>query len=304
MKHRILFFVLFIMCCITFSVTAQFGGGGGRGPGSGGGLFSEAKPANQDRTITVGGRLQPLRKINHSISINGFVADILVEVGDRVKTGQALFKIKRDAVGETYLPVIIESRVKGIVSEIHVYETEQVTSGSPAATIIDDSGFILLTSISDRDAQAVRNLGAFSITAVTPDGDSFPGKIVRVSQEPDYSTGLFSITMEFRKQEGLFLGMVLFVDLPVQKAAGITIEKSAIITDKGIVSIWILNEKNALSLRNVTTGKEIGDKINVEKGLQAGERYLTQISGNEADGLALRDLITMNMNNSQSSGLE
>ena len=303
MKHRIFIVVLFIFCWASFPVSAQFGGGG-RGPGSGGGLFGEAKPANQARTITVGGRLQPLRKINHSISVNGFIDEILVEVGDRVNAGQPLLRIKRDAVGETFLPVILESRVKGVVSEINIYETEQVTAGSRAVTIIDDSGYVLIANISDRDAQAIRNLGTLSVTAVSPDGESFTGKIIRVSQEPDYSTGLFNITIEFRKHEGLFLGMVLFVDLPIQKASGITIEKSAVVNENGSIFIWMLTAENTLSLRPLTVSQEKDGKVTVEKGISAGERYLIQISGNEEEGLSLKDLLKLNMNNTQSTGRE
>lgn len=294
---------LFIMLCLCFPLTAQ-SGWGGKGSGGKVGFFAEAIPASSGRTITVGGRLLPLRKISHNFNINGYVDDILVEVGDRVDIGQDLVRVKRDAVGETFLPVIIESRVRGLISEVHVYETEQITSGSPAVTIIDNSAYILLTSISDRDAQAIRNLGELSVTAVTPDGESFTGRIVRVSQEPDYNTGLFNITMEFRRQEGLFLGMVLFVDLPIEKAAGITIEKSALIMENDITYIWILNDENTLSLKAVTTGREVGDKITIESGLKAGERYITSVGGNEEEGMLLKDLVRANMDNSQGDGKE
>ena len=302
MKHPVFIVFILILCTLSFPLSAQ-SGWGGRRPGVDGGIFAEAKPASKGRTITVGGRLLPIRKINHNFNINGYVDEILVEVGERVDVGRALIRIKRDAVGETFRPVFLESRVKGVVSEIHVYETEQVSSGSTAVTIIDNSGYILQTSISDRDALAVRNLGPISITAVTPDGNAFKGKIVRVSQEPDYNSGLFNVTMEFRKQDGLFLGMVLFVDLPVEKAAGITVVKSSLVIEKDSASLWILNNENILSLRAVKTGIETDGNITIEEGLSAGERYLTQISGNEEEGMALKDFIRINMS-TQDSGKE
>ncbi|MBI9102605.1 MAG: HlyD family efflux transporter periplasmic adaptor subunit [Spirochaetales bacterium] len=293
----------FLILIISLPVTAQ-SGWGGRGGGANGGLFTEASPASAGRLITVGGRLLPLRKIEHNFSIGGYIDKVLVKVGDRVASGQALIQIKRDSVGETYLPVILESRLRGVVSEVHVYETEQVSAGNLAVTIIDNSAYKLLTSISDRDAQAVRKLGTIPVAGLTPDGETFSGRITGVSQEPDYSTGLFSITMEFRRQEGLYPGMVVFVDLPVEKAQGITIEKASILEDEAGIYIWILTDENTLARRGLSLGAEVEEKVTVEEGLQAGERYLTKISGSEVEGLELRALIRQTLGGAQDSGRE
>ncbi|MDA3812022.1 MAG: HlyD family efflux transporter periplasmic adaptor subunit [Spirochaetaceae bacterium] len=291
--------IIILFTSVSFSLTAQFGGGGRPGAG---GLFSVASPAKSGRFVTVGGRLSPARKIGHSIAVSGYVQTILVKVGDRVEPGQSLVRITRDIVGETFLPVILESRITGIVSEIHVYEKQEVSTGTLAVTVLDNSSYLLNVSLSDRDAQAIRSLGSIPVTGTTPEGMAFQGKIQSISLEPDYNTGLFTLIMSFPYKQGLFLGMVLFVDLAAQKEEGITVENTAVVNEGDKSFLWVLNEENQLTRREVSIGKEVELKITIDSGLKAGERYVREISGNEKEGMSTRDLIQINMSGSSSAG--
>ena len=296
MKHSgFLSLTIYVLLLSSFPLAAQFGGG--MGPGrttSAGGIFAVAGPAKPGRIVTVGGRLVPESKISHGIPVAGFLDTILVKIGDRVTEGQPLLTVTRNAVGETFRPVVLESRLNGVVSEILVYRSQEVNTGSPAVIILDDSRYLLKASLSDRDAQAIRNLGAIPVNGVTPDGTAFTGKIRQLSQEPDYSTGLFTLTMEFPKRTGMFLGMVLFVDLPAQKAEGISVEKTAILRDGGKPYLWIISDENQLKQTAVVTGEEKDTMIIIDRGISPGDRYITRLSGNEKEGMGLRDLIQAN----------
>ncbi len=252
-------------------------------------------PVRQSRVITVGGRLTPFRKIDHSFTVNGYVDTLLVKAGDRVRSGSPLVKITREVIGETYRPVILESRIDGIVSEINVYEKEEVSGGQSAVTVLDDSLYLLMVSLSDRDAQAVRNLGRISVKGVSPEGAEFSGKIRDITTEPDYTTGLFTLTMEFPRNRDLYLGSVLFVDLPVQKAAGISIDLSALVREGDSDFIWVLNKENTLEKRPIVPGEEQDDKIAVTEGMTAGERYVRKPGGLEKAGMTIRELVQANM---------
>jgi multidrug efflux pump subunit AcrA (membrane-fusion protein) len=294
------------------AIYAQSGMGGGTGPGGGGGpgappgggtgIFAVASPAAAGRTVTVGSRLVPVRKIVHNTSVPGYVDNVMVKVGDRVQRDQPLISLRRDAVGETFQPLLLQSRLKGVVSEIHVYETEEMKSGAPAVTILDDSSYLLKTSLSDRDAAAIKKLGNIPVIGRTPEGESCRGKIVSISQEPDYSTGLFTLTMEFPWSEGLFPGMVLFVDLAAKAAAGISVEKTALAEKEGKFWMWTLNAENLLTLREVVPGKKDGPMVEIKTGLSAGDRYISRLSGNEREGMSPRDLIQLNMDNTSEAG--
>lgn len=291
LSHKACFLLIFLFS--ISSVFAQFGGQSGNSQANGlVGVAGAAKPA---RVITVGGRLTPYRKIVHSFSVDGYVDALLVKTGDRVLAGSSLMRITRDVIGETYRPVILESRIDGVVSKIHVYEKEEVSQGQAAVIVIDDSSYLLKVSLSDRDALVVRDMGLISVQGTSPEGVVFSGKIQEITTEPDYTTGLFTLTVLFPRNRGLYLGSVLFVDLPVQKASGIAIDRSALIREGKTVSIWVLNEEKQLEKRSIVTGDFQDDKITVSQGIASGERFIRKPGGLEKEGMTIRELVQANM---------
>lgn len=302
MSIRRFFIFSVVFTIITAStLSAQFFGGGGGRPGSNN-IFGVAGSASPGREITVGGRLTPYRKVEHSASVEGYVDSLPVKLGDRVSVGSPLVRISRNVVGETYLPVVVESRIDGIVSDIKVYRNELVTSGTSAVTILDDRFYLLKASLSDRDALAVRRLGALAVQGKTPEGDSFPGTIEELSTEPDYTTGLFTLTIAFPRNRNLYLGAVLFVDLPVEKPAGIIIDATAVFTDGGASFVWIINKDSQLEKKAVTPGALSDTGIAIDKGIASGDRYLRKPGGQEKEGMSIRDLVQANMAGSGSTG--
>lgn len=289
---------MFIAALICFPASAQFGGSR---PGSGG-VFAVASPAQPGRMVTVGGRLQPRSKIVHTVPVAGYVEDILVRVGDRVSEGQLLARLTRGVVGETFRPALLESRMAGVVSAVQIYEKQEVGAGSAAVTILDDRSLTLEAALSDRDARDIRALGRIEVTGVTPEGKSFTGKIVQLSLEPDYATGLFTLTMEFPRAPDMFLGMVLFVDLPARKAEGITVETTALVFSGEQAFLWLLDDENLLRRRPVISGQNQGINTLILEGLSPGERYIRQPGGREEEGLGLRELIQANLNSRPAPG--
>ena len=290
--------ILTIVLLSPWILWGQQGPGGMGGPLGGGrsnGVIEVATGITQGRIITLGGRMTPLRKLSHSVSVAGYVDRILVKVGDRVTQGQSLLTISRDSVGETFRPVVLESRISGMVSEIFLNEKEEVKPGSPGISIIDDSNLVLRSALSDRDAQALRALGKISITGKTPEGKTYFGSLDQVSAEPDYTTGLFTLSMDFPKQDGLFFGTVVFVDITAEKPTGIEVKKTAILQEGPQTFIWVLDKENKLRRRPVTLGTPNDDKIPVIRGLVAGERYVGKISGKEKEGMSTRELIQANL---------
>ncbi|MBN2618713.1 MAG: HlyD family efflux transporter periplasmic adaptor subunit [Spirochaetales bacterium] len=292
MKVKLLFILFFL---IVYSSNAQYVGGNNR---NGSGVFAIVNPGNPGRVVTVGGRLTPYMKIEHTIPVSGYINKININIGDYVKLNQPLFSISREIIGETFLPVIVNSRLNGIVSDIAIYENQEVAAGKLAITILDNTKYTLKTTISDRDAEDIRKLGPIGILGLNTNGIAFKGRIEHLSQEPDYSTGLFTLTMSFPYSDGLFLGMVLFVDIAVQKTEGISIEKSAIFKSNGSDSVWIIDKDNKLIPQNVIVKNAGGDFVIIVKGLKAGDKYIVKPSGEEETGMSTRELIKANLGNS------
>ena len=262
---------------------------GGRQGGQGGGLLAVAKFETRTTSISVAGRLEPARRIGHTVGVAGFVEAIHVRIGDRVAAGQPLVTVSRDAPGESYRPLVVVSLIAGQVSEIQLMPGAEVRPGAAAVTVIDDSGFRLVTALSDKDAFRVATMEKSTVAARSADGVRLQGSLSSVSAEPDYATGLFNATLRFDAQAGTRIGMVLFMDLPVESLRGIFVGQGLIVRRFGRSVMWVVGDDDKLKQVPVTAGKPYGEDILVSSGLAPGTRYPARLTGYEKEGQSLQE---------------
>ena len=273
---------------------AGYDGAPGQQPGGGqgsrtGGLVATARLETRTTSISIAGRLEPARRIGHTVGVAGFVEAIHVRVGDRVAAGQPLVTVSRDEPGESYRPLVVVSLIAGRVSEIQLMPGAEVRSGAAAVTVIDDSEFRLVTTLSDKDAFRVAAMEKSAVAARSADGTRLRGSLVSVSAEPDYTTGLFIATLRFEAQAGARIGMVLFMDLPVESVQGLFVSQDLIVRRFGSSVMWVVGDDDRLKQVPVTTGKPYGDDILVGSGLAPGTRYPARLTGYEKEGLTLQE---------------
>jgi multidrug efflux pump subunit AcrA (membrane-fusion protein) len=247
--------------------------------------IAEAQVTEEYNTVSAGGRLQPRTRIEHQAIAGGYVLSVAVDVGRQVSVGEELFTIKRDDLTESYKPVVISSRINGIVSKVLVQKEDEVRSGETGVIVIGTEGYILEASISDKDAFKV-DVGE-RITGHTMEGDTVQGRLISRSPEPDYTTGLFYLTFAFPNSQNAYIGQFVMVDLPVDRVNGIFVERELLVRRYGTFYLWTVDDSNTLHAREVKTGPIFGDKILIKEGLSAGERYLTRLTGREREGQKL-----------------
>jgi len=170
-------------------------------------------------------------------------------------------------------------------------EGSEVKSGAAAVTVMDDSGYRLVAALSDKDAFRVAAIGRATVTARSADGVNLRGNLEGVAAEPDYSTGLFSATLRFPAQTGARIGMVLFMDLPVESIRGQFVKQELIVRRFGRSVMWTIDEADKLKLVQVTTGKPYDDELLVTDGLPPGSRYLNRLDGSEREDLSLQEYL-------------
>lgn len=243
--------------------------------------------SEQYHEISVVGRLQPKSRIVHYATTGGYVSEMSVKEGQLVDTGQKLFSIRRkDDVSNVYKPTVVTARISGWVSKVHVQDEDEAQSGDPAVVVIGTEGYVLEAAISDKDAFKVRIGG--KVSARTTGGQRISGLLVGRSQEPDYDTGLFSLTFHFPNSQRTYVGEFVIIDLPTDKSSGIFVRRDLVIRRYGKYYLWTVTENETLSAREITLGPTYGDLVKIEKGLAAGERYLTRLSGREKEGASMK----------------
>lgn len=274
----LLFFILFF----TTWLPAQ------QGP-SRGGPISRVEFSVQRVYTTVGGRLEPKLRIVHKTVQSGLVDEIFVSQGDLVVQDQPLFSVVQNDPGNRYLPVVVESRLDGIVSELLIGEFDEVIQATAAVVVLDINELTLEAVASDLDAFSIQT--GVQITGSSPDGQVFDGVLTHVSAEPDYQTGLFTLTFTFPSRTGARVGMPLFIELPVEEVRGIFVEPDAVVRRYGKSRIWIISDEKTLSSREVETGQIVGNRLLIRSGLVAGESYLNKPTGKERDEMPLSELL-------------
>jgi multidrug efflux pump subunit AcrA (membrane-fusion protein) len=292
------------LACAAFAC-AQAGSGSGTGTGAGAtsstptsgsptGPAGEGPPVTVARetvqflTIAVGGRLRPATRVEHQAPSAGIVASVKVAVGQRVRAGQELFSIRRrDDVNNLYKPAIVTARIGGRVAEVDVQAEDEISAGQIGVVIIGTDGYVLEASISDKDAFKIE-LGD-AIVGRTAGGTRLAGVLTVRSQEPDYQTGLFSLTFEFPDSQRTHIGEFVLVELPVDRSQGLFVPRQLVVRRYGSYYLWVVNREGLLEAREVSLGPAYGQLVRIDSGLAPGERYLTRLSGREREGARVAD---------------
>jgi len=268
------------------------GGGQGAGGTAGGGQRSDAGRAApvataevsvQYHSISVGGRLQPRTRVVHQAPSAGYVISVNVSEGDRVEPGSLLLSIgRKDDVANLYKPLAVTARVEGWVSEVLVQAQDEVGQGDAAVVILGREGYVLEASVSDKDAFKV-DVGQ-PVAARTSGGSRITGVLHYRSQEPDYQTGLFSLTFYFPNSQRTHVGEFVMVELPVDRTRGLFVRRDLVVRRYGRYFLWIVDDNQELEAREVELGETFGELVEIRTGLEEGERYLTRLTGREREG--------------------
>ncbi len=296
MKKQYSILTISIFLLISGLLSAQQSGppsGGGRSSGrplqseSGSDftLIVEAEISLRSNYISVAGRLQPRSRIVHKASVAGYVGAVSVDEGDYVQAGDHLFRIDRNDIGQTFKPVYVDARISGVVSKIDIQIYNDISVGSPGVTIVTIDSYLVEALISDKDAFKI-TVGQ-TVIGQNPEGLSINGTLIGRSQEPDYNTGLFSLNFQFPEKEGFYIGSFILIQLPTDEIRGIFINSDLLVRRYGSYFLWVINDNNKLTAREVESGAVFGDDVHINSGLEPGERYLSRLSGKETEGMEI-----------------
>jgi multidrug efflux pump subunit AcrA (membrane-fusion protein) len=293
-KYKSLIALSLILVFFGFLSAQQGGGLPGKGRPSGGSsdtgrsgsLILETEISKRANSISVAGRLEPRSRIVHNASVSGTVGELFVDIGDKVQTGDHLFRIDRNDIGQSFKPVYVDSKISGIVSEIDIQLYSDINAGSSGATIVATDSYIARAVISDKDAFKVK-VGQ-RVVGTNPEGLTIRGTLIGRSQEPDYNTGLFSLKFEFSKKEGFYIGSFILIKLSTDQIEGIFISRDLLVRRYGKYFLWLLDSENKLTAREVKSGIVFGNDIQIISGLNPGESYLSGITGKETEGMEVK----------------
>ncbi len=173
--------------------------------------------------------------------------------------------------------------VTGLVSELKATTGQQVEAGADLLHIVNLTTVFLEAKVFEKDLSVVRDSRRAAYTATgIPDevyhiGEGGDGRLVTIGQTVDPETRTVSVIYEVpnplnRLRDGMF------VEITVDTTEGqsvLSVPKTAVITEQGKTFVFVFKGGEQFEKRIVVIGSEGQDFYEIKRGLQEGERVVT-----------------------------
>lgn len=251
--------------------------------------------------IIASGNIEEKNKSYVSINQNGVVQTVNFSVGDSIAKGDEILTIKTTDLqlnqsGSSIIDLIenksitildtssigelkIISNVNGVITSIPSVANESIISGVPFLSICDEDNLVVRVSISEKNIKEAQVKQDVFITGESFDGTIF-GEISQIMPYATASLDILNSTTTVEVEAIVELGVVpsdIIVGCSVEAKITIDEKKDALTIPFDVIYqenmqeyVYIL-EDNTISKREITTGYEVAERVEVLSGLQDGE---------------------------------
>lgn len=168
----------------------------------------------------------------------------------------------------------IHSPIDGVVTERPAYAGETPPPGTPLLTIMNTFKVIARAHVPEEEAALLHPGDA--ATMKVPGTGEVPASVTLVSPATDANSTTIEVWVEAANAEGkLHPGMTVGLAMIAAKIAdAVVIPASALLTNEGKTSVMVIGADSHAHQRDVEVGIRQADKVEITKGLNAGERIV------------------------------
>jgi RND family efflux transporter MFP subunit len=184
-----------------------------------------------------------------------------------------------ESIEKTQQPVAqvtLYSDVSGYVLARNAFHNQKVTPETELYTVADLSRVWVLANVYEYEAPLVRLGQPATVTLSYMPGKKYRARVTYVQPQVDAATRTLQVRLEL-DNPGLALKPEMFVDVELAASGGqrLTVPFEAVL-DSGLRKVVFVDLGNGwFEPRGVETGRQLGDRIEIVKGLKAGERIVT-----------------------------
>ncbi|MDD4968305.1 MAG: efflux RND transporter periplasmic adaptor subunit [Paludibacter sp.] len=179
-------------------------------------------------------------------------------------------KLRKD--GKILFEITIYSPVKGVVRSINVSEGQYVNSGQTLFELADGTKLWVEAEVQPTELENVK-VGMQSIITV-PDAGNKPIhstiSFINPSLEQGRNVTVIRSVIDNSNRK-LYPGMLALMTIQSEKHRSVVAPASAVITSKNGSLVWIRNDDGSFSEKNVTTGIQSDDSVQILSGLTKSE---------------------------------
>jgi RND family efflux transporter MFP subunit len=180
--------------------------------------------------------------------------------------------------GKTIRNVTVHSPVRGIVLKRNAFPKQRVSPETELYTIVDMDRVWVMADVYESDAPSVRP--GMPVRVLLPySGQRLSGRVDFIQPTVDPMTRTLKVRVDAANPR-LMLKPEMFVDVEFELARPrrLTVPAEAVLDSGTRKTVFVDRGNGYLEPRQVETGEQVGERIEIVRGLATGERIVT--SGN------------------------
>jgi RND family efflux transporter MFP subunit len=223
-------------------------------------------------------------------AIAGKLTQLRYRVGDWVNRGQAVASVDPSRPGEEYEQSPVVATVGGTVLSVPVSLGDTVGASTVIYVIGDLSNLVVETFVPERYSNVVRRGLEALVTLEALPGETFPATVQELSPVLDPASRTLRIRLRFNQRDSrIRAGMFASVSLVTNARQDVpVIPRDAVINTYGSWIVFVVDSNNIAHRRTVTLGLENEEIVEVESGLEPGDRIVSVGQNFLSDGDPVR----------------
>jgi membrane fusion protein, multidrug efflux system len=221
-----------------------------------------------------------------ALHAQGLLADQELE---RLRSEAAVALADRDLAQLRVRNAVIQAPMAGVVTHRWIERGQLVNSTTRAFAVADVSRLEADVGIPEREATRVRT-GQTARLRVEGTGLSVSGRVARVRPVVDPGSGTVQVTVEIDPQQAGALRAGQFVNIDIITETldeRIALPRTAVLVDGAAPRVFLVEEGRAVE-REVALGTSQGDRVEISRGITAGDTVVVVGQDNLRHGLPVR----------------
>lgn len=225
-------------------------------------------------------------QVDTAVSALGVAEARYQDAIEEVRNRQAVLLQRRselELARQQRADTLVNSPIEGAVSERRASVGEYLAAGAPVVTLVKLHPLRLRLAVPERDATSVR-VGQPVVVTVEGVAGEHHGRVARISPAISEQNRTLLVEAEV-PNEGAVLRPGAFAKADIVLAGDlrvVTVPATAIVTFAGVEKVLTVDKGRAVEVR-VTTGRRLGDRVEIVTGIKAGTPVVGQ-PGNLTEG--------------------
>lgn len=242
--------------------------------------------------LTMNGNVQSNNTISVYPENSGRILRVFVTLGSTVKRGDQIALIDPSSPGSYYAASPVVAPISGTITSLPLTVGTSVTTSTAVAQIGDITELQIKANVPERDIAVLKNDLKADVSLVAYKGETFKAHVIRVSPIVDETSRSKEIYLAFDSEDsrinaGMYSKVKLYTTV---HSNAIVIPYDSVTTQDDKNFVYIVNDDETVSVRNITIGVNVDGNAEVLEGLSDGEKIVVSGIQSLQDGSKIKEV--------------